>query len=419
MLIEVILPVAAILVVVVLLNCPIYVGILGAAVYLQVFVNQMPLQTLFTGMFEALNKTNLLSVPFFVFLGGLIAATSLGDRLIKFFVALLRRVRGGMPIACVLANALFGAISGASSAAVATFGKVTYEPLKRDYGDSMAMGIITSSASLSSVIPPSITMILYCVCSEESLTDMFKTGVLPGILIVLLVSIYIVLKSRKVSVQETARQPGELRRSFVKGLPVLVLPIIVLGSIYGGICSATEIGAVASVYCLIVGFTLRELNFKKLRKVCINTAEITAQVFLLVAASSVFSQAATVTQLPQYIASLFDGTGKIMFLIMINILLLIMGCLFDTSAAILIFVPMLLPAATLLGIHPLQLGMIFVLNLSIGKFTPPFGMNIFVAQSVLKRSFWDITKACFPYVGLYLIALVLVTFIPQLSLLLV
>lgn len=419
MLLEVIIPVAVILIVIVLLNCPIYIGILGATIYLQVVVNQMPLQNLFTGIVEALNKTNLLSVPFFVFAGGLIAATSLGDRLINFLVVLLRRIRGGLPIACVLANAIFGSISGASSAAVATFGKVTYEPLKKDYGEPMALGVITSSASLSSIIPPSITMILYCVCSDQSLLEMFKCGIIPGLMIVVVVTIYIIIRSRKTVVSTKTKQKHELKSSFVRSIPVMVLPFIVLGGIYGGFATATEIGAISAVYCLIVGIFMKEINFEKLRKVVINSAEITGQVFLLVAASSVFSQAATITRLPHFISDQFVGTGKIGFLVLVNILLLIVGCFFDTSAAILIFVPMLLPTAELLGIHPLHLGIIFTVNLSIGKFTPPFGLNIFVAQSVLKRPFGVITKASLPYVGLYGIVLILVTFIPQLALFLV
>ena len=379
MLLKVILPVVVILVGVVILNCPIYIGIFAATVYLQLVVNHLPLSNMFTSLVESLNKENLLSVPFFVFAGGLMAATSLGERLMNVFVELLRKVRGGTPIACVFANAVFGAISGASSAAVATFGKITYEPMRKDYGEPMAMGVITSSASLSSIIPPSITMILYCVCAEQSLKDMFKCGIIPGLLIVLLVSVWIIVRSKNAVLHHAVREKGVLKTAVLKSIPVLVLPVIVLGGVYAGIATATEIGAISAIYCLIVGLCLREINWKKLKKTMIGSAKTTAQVWLLVATSSVFAQAFTVTRLPEYIGNLFQGSNKWIFLLMINILLLVMGCIFDTAAAILIFVPMLLPSALALGIHPLHLGIIFVINLSIGKFTPPFGMNIFVA----------------------------------------
>lgn len=420
MLINVILPALLIVAVFVLLGCPIYLGILGATVFIQVFINDMPLVNLFTGMFESLNKTSLMSIPFFVFAGTVIAESSLGKRLIRLFVVLLRRVKGGLPVACVLANAVFGAISGSSTAAVATFGKVAYPQLEQEYGEKTGLGVITASATLSVIIPPSITMIIYGVCAEVSITSMFKGGILPGLLLVGIMSGYLFFKCRHVqlSAPEKAEGAKELRSAFLASIPVLILPVIVLGGVYGGFCTPTEVGAITAVYSLVVAFALRDITWKSLFSILKGTAKILGQVFLLVATSSVFSQAVTVAQLPQWLLQVFNGIPAWVFLLMVNILMLIIGCLFDTSAAILMFTPILLPVATMLGINPLHFGIILIVNLSIGMFTPPFGMNIFVAQITLKKPYGSIVRACVPYVLLFLIGLALVTYIPGISLLL-
>ena len=420
MILSVILPVIVILIVIVFLNCPIYIGILAAAVYLQVFINNMPLQNLFIGLFESLAKNSLLAVPFFIFAGTLIADSTLGNRLINFFIASLRNVKGGLPIACLVANAFFGAISGSASAATATFSRIAYEPLEEYHGEKLSLGIITSSASLSSVIPPSITMIIFGVATETSIAKLFMAGFLPGILVVIIVGVYLIIRTSKTQAYSKDEiKVGGVKQTLIKGLPVLVLPIIVLGSVYGGITTPTETGAIAAIYTLVVSvFVLRDLNLRKLFDCAKSTAKITAQVFLLVATSSVFAQAATITQLPTYILDSFVGLNTWQFLILLNILLLIIGFFFDPSAAILVFAPMLFPVAMHLNIDPVHLGIIFVLNLAIGMFTPPFGMNIFVAQSVLKKSTGAIAKACIPFVFLYILAIIMVSYIPQISLLL-
>lgn len=428
MLIEILLPVLTILIVLSLLKCPIYVSVLGAAIYLQLFVNKMSIANVFTGLFEAMTKNSLLAVPFFIVAGSIIAASSLGIRLINVFIELLKKVRGGLPIACLLSNALFGAISGSGPAATATFGKIVHKPLAGRHGEKMSLGIITSSAALSTIIPPSITMIIFGVATETSITKLFLGGFLPGLLIVFIVGIYLVFKGKPIPVAAAAGDDSQVSvdesfswrkfsQTFIKGIPVLILPVIVLGSVYTGLCTPTESGALAAAYSFIVAvFFTKDIKIKQLFPVLKESARTTAQIFLLIATSTVFAQAATIAQMPQLLTNSFAGMSSTTFLLMLNVLLLVVGCFFDTGAAILILAPMLLPTASALGINTLHLGMIFVVNLAIGLFTPPFGLNIFVAQSVLKRPMGLISRSLVPYIILYIIAVLIITYVPQISL---
>ncbi|MBQ9032091.1 MAG: TRAP transporter large permease [Parasporobacterium sp.] len=417
MLINILIPVLLILIVMSLLKCPIYVSILLSAIYLQIFVNHMSISNLFTGVFESMTKSALMAVPFFMVAGSIIAASSLGKRLINVFIELLKAVRGGFPIACVVANGIFGAISGSGPAATAVFGKICYEPLKERHGEKLSLGVIVSSASLSTIIPPSVSMIIFGVATETSITKLFLAGLIPGILIVAVVAVYLVIRCKpKKDAPKVSFSWKEFRHALWKGLPVLVLPVIVLGSVYSGICTPTESGALSALYAFVVAvFFLRDIKIRQLPTVFKDAARTTAQVFLLIATSTVFSQAATVAQLPQLLQEAFAGMGYVQFLLMLNIVLLIVGCFFDTGAAILILAPMLMPTALALGINPLHLGIVFISNLAIGLFTPPFGLNIFVAQSVLKRPMGIISKSVLPYIALYFGSVLLITYVPILS----
>lgn len=426
MLAQILIPVVVIVLVLVALNAPIWVAIFGATIYLQIFVNHMNLNNLFTGIFEACTKTSLLAVPYFIFAGSIIASSSLGRRLINIFIALLKNIRGGLAIACLVANAIFGAISGSAPAATATFGKVVYEPLKEAHGKKLSLGLITSSGALSTVIPPSITLIIFGVATETSISKLFICGFLPGIVLVVIVAIYLFVVCKENAFATKAAENGEddinnltFGKALKEGILVLLLPIIVLGGIYSGLCTPTESGAVAALYSFIVAvFVYRDLKPRDLMGICRDSAKTTAQIFILIAVSTAFAQAATIAQIPTMIQGVFGGVGKIGFLLILNIVLLIVGCFFDSSAAILIFAPMLLGTATALGINPLHLGVIFVVNLSIGMFTPPFGLNIFVSQSVLGVKMGDVAKAVVPFIVLYIVGLLLITYIPQISLLL-
>lgn len=407
----------AILVVLALLGVPVYAALLGSTIYLM-FANGMPMTNLVTGLYEALTKTSLMAVPFFVFAGSIMANTSLGRRLINLFAVIFRRFKSGLAISCLAANALFGAISGSAPAATATFGKIVYQPLKDQYDDDLAVGLITSSGALSTIIPPSIMLIMFGIATESSITDLFLAGIIPGLVIVLVVGCYLVFRTRK-----NERQPAptlrEVGKALWESIPVILMPIIVLGGIYGGFCTPTEAGAVAAIYSLVVGvFILGDIKPKALLPILKDAATTTAQVFILVAVSSVFGQAASIAQFQTALLKLLSGLSPTAFLLILNVILLIVGCFFEGGSATLILAPLVLPLAEKLGINIMHLGIVFVVNLSIGMFTPPFGLNIFVTQGVLKKTMGMISKALIPYIICYIIVLLLLTFIPQLSLVL-
>ncbi len=422
----ILIPAALILVVLAVLNVPIYLAILGSTVYLAVFVVHVPIEGIFTGIFDNISKTSFLSVPFFVLTGAIIQSSSLGRRLINLFMVLLRTTTFGLSVACLFANAVFGAISGSSPAAVATFGKIVYEPLAKAQGPRLSTGIITSSGALSTIIPPSITLIIYGIATESSVSKLFMSGILPGIILVVIVAGYLVYrcnKNARLGLFDSKPQPRaslrEVGEAFVQAIPVLILPVLILGGIYSGIFTPTEAGAVAAIYSAIAAiFLLHDVKFKQIPGFLFDACRIVGQVFLLMAISTCFAQMATMAQLPQMITGSFGDFNRITFLLMLNILLLIVGCFFDPSAAVLILAPLLLPTATALGINPIHLGIVFTINLSIGMFTPPFGYNIFIAQSVLKKPIGEVARAVAPFIVLYIIGLFIITYIPQISLLL-
>jgi len=414
---EILIPVICILVGLALLNFPIYIAILAATLYLQVFVNKMPLQNLFVGFFESLTLRSLMAIPFFILAGNLISVSSLGSRLINLMDALLYRIRGGLAMSCLGANAFFGAISGSAPAATATFGRLIYKPLEKEYGEKLATGLITSSGALSTIIPPSIIMIIYGVVTETSIPQLFASGLVPGFVAVLIVGAYLFAKGKPVN-REAAERPREpVGKAFLRAIPVLVLPVGILGTIYAGVVTPTEAAGVSVLYAAVVSILFfREIKFAQLVSVLRDSVRTTAQIFVLIAASTVFAQAVTIAQLPRYFTEFFSSYTTFEFLVFLVILLLIVGCFFEPGAAILILAPLLFPTAVSLGLHPVHLGMIFVFAMSIGMFTPPFGLNIFVAQSVLQKPVGVIYSSLVPYMVLYIIVLLLIAFVPELSL---
>lgn len=417
------LPAAVILVVLAVLNVPLYLDILAATMYIT-FVMGLSPDGMFSGLFNGIAKTGFLCVPFFLLTGTLIQSSSLGMRLIRLFMVLLQHTASGLAIACLFANALFGAISGSSPAAVATFGKIVHGPLSKAQGEELSTGLITSSGALSTIIPPSIMLIVYGIATNTSITSLFMAGILPGVVLVILVSLYLQWRCRKnarLKLYESEIKPRasmrEIRGAFAEAIPVLMLPMIILGGIYCGIFTPTEAAAVSAVYSLVIAvFVLKDISLKTLPSVLVDTCRITGQTFILVASSSLFAQVITMAQIPGMITEGFSSLNKAVFLLLLNILLLIVGCFFDTAAAILILAPLLLPTALALGIDPIHLGMVFTVNLSIGMFTPPFGMNIFVAQSVLEKKIGFISRAVAPYIVVYIIGLLIITYLPAISL---
>lgn len=418
-------PSVAILVLIILalafLGVPMYLSILAGSFYIMLSLG-IPVTSICTAMYESLAKVGIMAIPFFMVGGEIMSRTSLGERLINLFAVLLRPFRAGLAVACMVSNAVFGAISGSAPAATATFGKIIYKPLEEQYDEKTATGLITTAGALSAIIPPSVVMILFATIAEVPIDDLFLCGVVPGILIVVIVSVFMSVKTRieGKGKKQSAAPLREVWQAFKRSIPVLLMPVIVLGGIYGGAFTPTEAGAFCAVYALVVGvFILRDIKPRELADIMRTSSTTTAQVFIILASGTVFSQAVTYAGYDSALKALFSGLSRVEFLLILNVVLLLIGCFFDGGSAMLVIAPLVVPICTAMGIDLLHAGIIITINLTIGVFTPPFGLNIFVAQGVLNKSMGLVGRSVIPYLICYIAALMLVTFVPALSLLFV
>jgi C4-dicarboxylate transporter DctM subunit len=369
----------------------------------------------------SINQLVLLSVPGFIFAGGVMGQGGMSARLIAWVSALLGRVPGGMSLTTVASAELFGAISGSSAATVAALGKILYPALlKEGYGERFSLGLITSSGCIAIIIPPSITMILFAVMTNASVGRLFLAGILPGLVVGACVAVYCVGYSikhkvaagRRWSLEEIVRTSREV--SWTLGAPVLIAV-----GIYGGYMTPTEAAMAVSVYAVFVTvFVYRELTWKDVWGITRETALLSAKIFIIVAASAAFSWILTAEAVPQNMVGFIDGLGlsPVTVLVMINVILLAVGMFMDPGSAVILFTPLLWPIAQHAGVDIIHFGIIYTVNLAIGMFTPPFGMNIFVSCSIFNRTSSRVVSGLMWFFIPYLIALIVITYVPALSL---
>ena len=403
------------------LGFPIFLILLITAVILLLAFMDVPLVQMHITMFGSVDKFALMAVPFFLFAGELMGRGGISRRIVARVLSIVGGVRGSLGLTTVGTCTIFGAISGSSPATVAAIGQLLYRPLRRaGYDEKFATGVLTSSGAIAIVIPPSIAMILYGTAAEENVALLFIAGVVPGLLIALLMGIYIYLHAIRHGIREAqgfdwGRFVGATR----EGILALGMPVIILGGIYAGVFSPTEAAGIACVYAIIVTrFIYRDISWRGLWEVAVSSMYLTAQVLIIVAAAGVFSWLLTVSGIPQSLVAAIDALRlePWMILLVINVLLLIVGCLLDPASAILVLTPLLLPIVQAIGVDPIHFGIIMTVNLSIGMFTPPFGLNIFVAQALFKVKLANIYPGLVPFIAINIVALGLVTYIPSLSL---
>lgn len=406
------------------LGAPIFVALLaGAALGLLLFPGP-PLIALQQTIFGGLDAYALLAVPFFILAGELMAASGIADRLIALVRALFGRVPGSLGIAALGGSTLIGTICGSSAAAVAAVGRNMYPRLiVGGYGERRAAGLITSSGAIDIVIPPSIAMILYGAAAEQSIPKLFIAGVVPGLLIAVLMGVYISASAWMGKLPTEAEFEAQAAAlAFRRAFAALSMPIFVLTGIYAGAFSPTEAGGFACLYAAGLGlFVYRTLSIRSILGAATRAAMTTSQIMIVVAASSVIAWILTVEGVPQALISgaTEAGLSHLGFLLAVNALLLLIGCFLDPTSSILVLAPLLVPIAVALGVDPIHFGVIMTVNLAIGMFTPPFGLNIFVAQSVLKVPASTIYRGVIPFVGVQVVALLIITLVPPLSLWLV
>lgn len=371
-------------------------------------------------LFETSEHYTLLAIPFFLLAGSFMTTGGVARRLIDFANATVGHIRGGLAIGAVLACMLFAALSGSSPATVAAVGSIAIAGMVRSgYPQAFAAGIVTNAGTLGILIPPSVVMVVYAAATETSVGTLFMAGVVPGTLLglVLMVAIYIIAVKKNLPAVPRAsfRQWLSAARKAVWGL---LLMVIILGGIYSGMFTPTEAAAVAAVYSAFIAlFVYKDMRITEAPKVILESAKLTIMLMFIIANAMLFAHVLTTEQIPQQITAMVleAGLQPWMFLLVVNIVLLIAGAFMEPSAIILILAPILFPIAVQLGIDPIHLGIIMVVNMEIGLITPPVGLNLFVTSAVTGMSLADVIKAAMPWLMILLGFLVLITYVPSIS----
>ena len=404
-----------------ILGFPIFIILIVTSAVILLFFMQVPLTPVHQVMFGSVDKFALMAVPFFIFAGELMGMGGISQRIIAWVLSLIGGMRGSLPLTTVGTCTIFGAISGSSPATVAAVGRLLYPPLReKGYDEKFSTGVLTSSGAIAIVIPPSISMILYGASAEQSVALLFIAGVFPGLLMSLLMGGYIYWYAARRNIREG--QPfrwGPFLQASKAGVWALGTPVIILGGIYAGIFSPTEAAGIACVYAIVVTkFVYGDISWKGLWDVSVSSMYLTAQVLIIVAGAGVFSWLLTVSGIPQSAVAAIQAleVEPWVILMVINVFLLIVGCLLDPGSAILVLTPLLAPIAAAIGVDLVHFGVIMTVNLAIGMFTPPFGLNIFVAQALFKAPLKSIYPGLVPFIAINIIALVIVTYVPELSL---
>lgn len=400
---------------------PIFLVLLTTSTVTLIFFMNVPAAALHQNLFGSLNSFALLAVPFFIYAGELMARGSVAQRLVDFVQSGVAAVPGSLGVTTVGASAIFGAISGISAASVVTIGRIMYPAMRREgYSESFAAGLVTAVGAIDIIIPPSVPMIIYGAVAEESVPRLYAAGVLPGVLLAGMLAGYVIWRARRDGFGYG--KPFDFANFWhqtTRGVWALGMPVIILGGVYGGIFSPTEAAAIACIYAfLVTRFVFWELTFVDIFDAAKSTVYFTSQILIIVSCAGVFSWLLTVNQIPTAIVTwmqAIDISGWSL-LLFINLLLLTVGCFLDPLSAIILLTPLFIPIVKAAGIDTVHFGIVFTVNLAIGLFHPPFGLNIFVAQSVLGLRLSAIYKGIIPFVGIYLIALLLITYIPEISL---
>ena len=406
------------------LNIPIAIG-LGMSSLIGFTFGGLSFDAIAGTMYASLSKFVLLAIPFFILAGNIMEKSGISTKLIDLASSFVGHKKGGLAIVCIIVCCFFAAISGSGPATVAALGVIMIPAMVEiGYKPAFAAALMAAGGAIGVIIPPSIPFVIYGSITNVSIGDLFKSGILPGILVgtILITTALFVTRNEDIKVRPKATWK-ERTIAFKNAFWGLMMPVIILGGIYGGIFTPTEAAAVAAVYGFIVGFFIyRSLNFKSFVQILRDTVAQTGVIMMIIATASLFAYVLTIDgaarTLTQMLAS-YAGDSIFKYFIAFNIVLLIAGCFLEATSALYIIAPIFFPVAMQLGIDPIHLGCVMVINLAIGQLTPPVGVNLFVACGIGKVSIKEITVKILPLVGIFIVALLMITYIPQICLALV
>jgi len=406
----------------VIASVPIAVS-LGLSTIIAIHITEaVALQVVAQRMFTAVDNFALMAVPFFMIAGAVMERGGISRRLIAFANSLVGSLFGGFALVTILASMFFAAISGSSPATVAAIGAIMIPAMvKNGYQEEFATATQASAGYIGVIIPPSIPMITYGVVTGTSIGALFMAGFIPGLLIGLSLAIVAVVTAKKRNYRGEMKKTNvaDVSAAFKDAIWALLMPIIILGGIYGGIFTPTEAANIAVVYGLLIGFFVyKELNFKDIPKILRGAAISSSLVFMIISTASAFGLILTREQIPTQVAQflLQITENPILMLMILNVMLLVVGTFMETNAAIIILAPILYPAISALGIDPVHFGIIMVVNLAIGMITPPLGVNLFVAASMRKMQIEKLINANWWYLFASIVALLIITYFPIISL---
>jgi C4-dicarboxylate transporter DctM subunit len=404
-----------------LLGMPVAVALGLSSLLTILFFAQDSLASLSLKLFETSEHYTLLAIPFFILGGAFMTTGGVAKRMIRFANACIGHLRGGLAMASVLACMLFAGGAGASPARVGAVGSIVIAGMVRaGYPKPFAAGVICNAGTLGILIPPSIVMVVYGAATETSVGKLFMAGVVPGIVLGLMLMTAIYVRGRLIGLPKQPRASAqEVLQSGRDSLWGLLLVVIILGGIYGGVFTPTEAAAVAAVYAFVIAvFVYRDIGRRQVPHVLLEAGKVTVMLMFIVANALLFAHVLTTERIPQAIAETIMAWGMPawQFLIVVNILLLVAGMFMEPTGIILILAPILFPIATQLGVDPVHLGIIMVVNLEIGMITPPIGLNLFVTAGITKMSIMQVVRAALPWTMVLLLFLILVTYIPSMTL---
>lgn len=405
------------------INVPIAIALGVSAGAVLIIQDSVPLVAIMQRMFSSVDSFPLLAIPFFIIAGKLMEVGGISRRLIHLADVMFGRMRGGLGIVSIIACAFFAALSGSAAATTAAVGSIMIPAMvKKGYDKDFSTAIQATGGTIGIMIPPSVPLVLYGVAAGASISDLFIAGVVPGLFVTATLALLVYIISLKQGYGGGEKYGvADFAKAFVDSIFALLMPVIILGGIYGGYFTPTEAALVAVVYGFIVGFIIyREIKLKDLVQILKESIQITSVIMFIMVGASVFGYYLTREKIPAQVTELMLGISDnwVVILLIVNLILLVAGAFMETAAAIIILTPILVPVAQALNIDLVHFGIIMIVNLAIGFITPPVGLNLFVASNIAGTRFEGVVRAVIPFIIIMIIDVLIISFVPGFSLIL-